>query len=196
MATRMTNPMKIAAYTYFQALPTFPKLLDRGERDDGERSADPTRVGDPVDDLVDGGHRAPERQPTPDVGAPSSGKAEPSRRPTTRKAGKEDREENQPGEARRFFFSCRAVTVVSKVGSAVARDTSHLQGFGDIKSKGNTHINPAHEKHSATDRPTAGFWPARASCRQGSYSLDVYRASRRMRMGTQDETGSEHQDQA
>lgn len=123
----------------------------------------------------------PERQPAPDVGAPSSGKAEPSRRPTTRKAGKEDREENQPGEALRFFFSCRAVTVVSKVGSAVARDPSHLQGFGDIKSKGNTHINPAHEKHSATGRPTAGFWSARASCRQGSYSLKVYRASRRMR---------------
>ena len=173
MATRMTNQMKIAAYTYFQALPTFPKLLDRGERDDGERSADPTRVGDPVDDLVAGGHRAPERQPTPDVGAPSSGKAEPSRRPTPRKAGKEDREENQPGEARRFFFSCRAVTVVSKVGSAVAWDTSHLQRFGDIKSKGQHTYQPSARgtlRHRSADRR---FPPARASCRQGSCSLIV-----------------------
>ena len=139
MATRTTNQMKIAAYTYFQALPTFPKLLDRGERDDGERSADPTRVGDPVDDLVDGGHRAPERQPTPDVGAPSSGKAEPSRRPTTVRQEKKI-EENQPGEARRFFFSCRAVTVVSKVGSAVARDTSHLQD-SETSNQRATHIS-------------------------------------------------------
>jgi hypothetical protein len=42
-------------------------------------------------------------------------------------------------------------------------------------------MNPAGKKHSATDRPTAGIRPARASCRQGSYSLSVYRASRRMR---------------
>src|SRR5580704_9964995 len=78
---------------------------------------------------------------------------------------------------RSFFFSCRAVTVVSKTGSAVAWDTSHLQRFGDIKSEGYTHINPVRVEHYATDRPTAGFVPPRENCRQGFCSLSIYLAA-------------------
>src|ERR1700677_2149006 len=58
---------------------------------------------------------------------------------------------------RSFFFSCRAVTVVSKVGSAVTWDTRHLQD--SETSKGTKHINPAGDRHYVADQPTASFRP-------------------------------------
>jgi hypothetical protein len=70
MAASMTNQMKTAAYTYFQAPTTFPK--------NSSIAANETMVSD----------RPAQKSP--------------SLRPTTRKAGKEDREENQPGKAPRF----------------------------------------------------------------------------------------------
>ena len=100
MAAPMVNQMKTTAYRYFQAPPTGPKkVLNRGKRDDRERPADPDRVGDPVDDRVDGRQRASEGQPGPDIRAAflRERRAELGDRQPVRQE-EEDPEKDQPGE--------------------------------------------------------------------------------------------------
>ena len=101
IAAHTPNQMNASAKRYLPTFPRSPKnVLNVVDGGDAEQAAHPHRVREPVEDGVDRGDEAPEREARPDVAAALARERRPELRGQEGVGHEEeDGQEDQPGEA-------------------------------------------------------------------------------------------------